>query len=361
MTEFKHGELLYNGGGNLFYYRTDREGRARYQPVRADQGAYEEHLVTLPVLQAVKEGFCPGGLLLDGTLITMTKGYLVKHGSEMLGVDKRHSGDSPLESFDTALLNEHAVVGILYPPMPEACPGQEGALAGRLVYLKLSNCWGMLVNGGLEVQELKPEGQTFITFTEASEPFTKVVTGDPQRAYRKLRSLPVGTQLATTVGVWRHDEHGFIDATGRRVPPSIQGGWLSKIQGVHTVPAEHKLPSFSPKTPDELLWSKSLKGWVTKTASRSCVTLSDGAEIARPDSKLKPLSKIAQRAKDQKDLRKLEELPAGTVITDSDGDTWVKREGLPFSYDNWLTFDQTTRLQFHEHLIEVPRSSLGMS
>ena len=91
----------------------------------------------------------------------------------------------------------------------------------------------------------------------------------------------------------------------------------------------------------------------------NCVTLSDGANAELPDGKLKPLSKIAQRAKGQKDLRKLEKLPAGTVITDSDGDTWVKPEGRPFSFDNWITFEQTLRLQFNEHLIEVPRSALG--
>ena len=111
----------------------------------------------------------------------------------------------------------------------------------------------------------------------------------------------------------------------------------------------------------ELFWSKNLKGWVVKRPFGNCATLADGVDAALPAGKLKPLSKIAQRAKGQKDLRKLEELPAGTIITDSDGDTWVKRAGLPFSYDNWLTFDQTERLQFHKHFIEVPRSSLGAS
>lgn len=58
MTEFKHRELVYNDQRGLFYYRTDLEGGARYQPIRADQGAYEDHRVTIPVLQAVKEGLC---------------------------------------------------------------------------------------------------------------------------------------------------------------------------------------------------------------------------------------------------------------------------------------------------------------
>lgn len=350
MTKFKHGELVYNGGGKLFYYRTDREGVARYQPVRADQGAYEYRRVTLPVLQAIKEGFCSARLLLDGTLLTMKNGYLVKHGDKMLGVDKRHSGD---------LLNNYAVVDILYPPMPESSPEQEGSLTERLVYLKYSYCWGLLVNGGLEVQELNPEGRTFNTSARASEPFTKVIAGAPQDAYKKLRRLPLGTHLVTTGGVWRNEEQGFFDGNDRRVPPSIRGGWISKIQSVNVVPSEPSLPSFSPKAPDELLWSKSLKGWVVKLPFGDCVTLSDGARAALPDGKLKPLSKIARRAKDLKDLRKMEELPAGTVITDSDGDTWVKRAGRPFTHDNWLTFDQTACLQFHEHFIEVPRSALG--
>lgn len=352
---------MYNGGGKLFYYRTDREGIARYQPVRADQGAYEYHRITLPVLQAIKEGFCSARLLLDGTLLTMKKGFLVKHGGKMLGVDKRHSGDSPPESFETSLLNEHAVVDILYPPMPESGPEQEGSLTERLVYLKYSYCWGLLVNGGVEVQELNPDGKTFMTSDRASEPFTKVIAGAPKDAYKKLRRLPLGTHLVTTDGVWRHAEPGFIDMNEKRVPPSIQGGWLSKIQSVNRVPDEPTLPRLSPKAPDELLWSKSLKGWVAKLPFGDYTTLSNGANVACPGGKLKPLSKIAQRAKDQKDLRKLEELPAGTVITDSDGDTWVKHEDRPFSYDNWLIFEQTSRLQFHEHFIEVPRSALGAS
>ena len=359
MTEFKHGELVYNGGG-LYYYRTDREGNARYQPVRADQDAYDVNRRTIPILQAVREGVCPGSLLLDGTLLTMKKGYLVKHGGKMLGVDKRNPGDSPLKSFETALLNEHAVVAILYPRMPESCPKQEDSLTGRLVYLKYSHCWGLLVNGGIELQELNPEGRTYNTSARLSEPFTKVIAGAPQDAYKKLRRLPVGTRLDTTVGIWEHAEQGFIKESGGRLAPSIQGGWLSKIQGVSMLPAEPSLPSFSPKTPDELLWSKSLKGWVMELPAEGSVYLSNGSTARRPDGKLNPLSKIAQRQKGQKDLRKLEKLPAGTVITDSDGDTWVKHGDRPFSYDNWLTFDQTDRLKFHEPLIEVPRTALGL-
>lgn len=45
---------------------------------------------------------------------------------------------------------------------------------------------------------------------------------------------------------------------------------------------------------------------------------------------------------------------------DSDGDTRVKRADRPSSFDNWLTFDQTERLQFHRHFIEVPKSALGV-
>lgn len=361
MTKYNHGELVYNGGRGLFYYRTDREGNDRYQPVRADQEAYEDDRYTIPILQAVREGLCSASLLLDGTLLTMEKGYLVKHGDKMLGVDKRSPGDAPLKSFETALLNEQAVVGILYPRMPESSPEQEDSITDRLVYLKYSHCWGLLVNGGMEIQELNPEGRTFNTSARASEPFTKVLTEAPQDAYKKLRCLPLGTRLVTTEGVWRHDEQGFIDIDGKRVPPSIQGGRLSNIQGVNRVPTESNLPRFIPKAPDELLWSKRLKGWVMKLPFGGCTTLPDGSTAERPDGKLKPFSKLAQREKDQKDLRKLEKLPAGTVITDSDGDTWVKHEGRPFCFDNWLTFEQTTRLQFHEHFVEVPRTALGLA
>nr|DAD67224.1 MAG TPA: hypothetical protein [Siphoviridae sp. ctXOZ1] len=37
-----------------------------------------------------------------------------------------------------------------------------------------------------------------------------------------------------------------------------------------------------------------------------------------------------------------------------------KYEGFPFIFDNRLTFDRTSRLQFHRHLIEVPRSALRL-
>ena len=358
MTEFKHGELVCNAA-ELFYVRNNSEGEQAFQPVTADQRRYLAERRTSPVLQAVQMGLFSIRKIPDGTLFTMKKGYLVKHGGKMLGVDKRRPGDAPVESFDTALLNEHAVVDVLYPPMPESCPEQEASLTDRLVYLKYSSCWGLLVYGGIKVQELNPEGRTFDTYARASEPFTEVITGAPQDAYKKLRRLPVGTHLVTTEGVWVHDEQGFIDINGKRVPPSIQGGWLSKIQSVNIVPDDPTLPSLSPKAPEELLWSKRLQGWVTMQHFGNCITLSDGANAELPDGKLKPLSKIAQRAKGQKDLRKLEKLPAGTVITDSDGDTWVKPEGGPFSFDNRLTFEQTTRLQFNRHLIEVPRSDLG--
>lgn len=356
MTEFKHGELVCNAG-ELFYVRNNSEGEQAFQPVTADQRRYIAERRTFPVLQAAQEGLFSIRKIPDGTLFTMKKGYLVKHGDRMLGVDKRRPGDAPLKSFETSLLNERAVVDILYPQMPETPLEQEASLTERLVYLKHSFCWGLLVNGGMEIQELNPEGRTFNTSVEASEPFKKVIARAPQDAYKKLRRLPVGTHLVTTEGVWKHDELGFIDINEKRVPPSIQGGWLSKIQSVNIVPDDPTLPSLSPKAPDELLWSKSLKGWVMKLPFGDFGTLPDGAIVRPPDGKLKPLSKIAQRAKGQKDLRKLEGLPAGTVITDSDGDTWIKREGRPFSYDNWLTFEQTSRLQFHRHLIEVPMSA----
>lgn len=358
MTEFEHGELVCNAG-ELFYIRIDSEGKQTFLPLREGQHAHYSARRTYPVLQAAQESLFSISKIPDGTLFTMKKGYLVKHGSYMLGVLPRTSEDSEPEKFGTEALNSEAILDILYPQMT----GDDASklITEQLVYLKYSSCWGRLVNGGIEVQELNPEGRTFNTSAKASEPFTKAITGAPQDAYKKLRRLPVGTHLVTTEGVWQHDEQGFIDVNGRRVPPSIQGGWISKIQGVNMVPAEPNLPSFSPKAPDELLWSKRLKDWVVRNPFEGVTTLSDGAGVGTPKGKLKLFSKLAQRAKGQKDLRKLEKLPAGTVITDSDGDTWVKHDHRPFSHDNWLTFEQTTRLQFHEHFIEVPRSALGLA
>ena len=358
MPEFKHGELVCNAG-ELFYVRIDSEGKQTFLPLRKGQHAHYSARRTYPVLQAAQESLFSISKIPDGTLFTMKKGYLVKHGSYMLGVWPRVSEDSEAEKFGTEALNSSAILDILYPPMP--VEGVSKPITERLVYLKYRHCWGLLVNGELEAQELNPEGRTLKISARASEPFMKVIAGAPQDAYKKLRRLPVGTHLVTTDGVWLHDERGFSDIDGRRVPPSIQGGWLSKIQGVNMVPAEPNLPSFRPKAPDELLWSKTLNDWVVRRPSGGVVTLSNGLRNETPEGRLKPFSKLAQRKKNQKDLRKLEELPAGTVITDSDGDTWVKHGHRPFSYDNWLTFEQTTRLQFHEHFIEVPRSALGLA
>lgn len=84
----------------------------------------------------------------------------------------------------------HEVVDLLYPQMPETAPRQEGSLTDRLVYLKYSSCWGLLVNGGIEIQELNPEGRTLNTSARASEPFRKVIAEAPQDAYKKLLRLP---------------------------------------------------------------------------------------------------------------------------------------------------------------------------
>lgn len=40
--------------------------------------------------------------------------------------------------------------------------------------------------------------------------------------------------------------------------------------------------------------------------------------------------------------------------------TEFKHGERPLSFDNWLTFEQTTRPQFHKHFIEVPKSALGV-
>lgn len=358
MTKFKHGELVCNAG-ELFYVQINSEGEQTFQPLRKGQHAHYSARRTYPVLQAAQESLFSISKIPDGTLFTMKKGYLVKHGSYMLGVWPRTSEDSEAEKFGTEALNSSAILDILYPPMP--VEGVSKPITGRLVYLKYNACWGLLVNGGIEVQELTPEGRTFNVSDRALEPFARVLADAPLIAYKKLRRLPVGTHLETTEGAWEHAEQGFIKEGGRRVAPSIQGGWLPKIRGVAYLPSEYMLPSWSPRSPKELLWSKSLKDWVVRNPFEGVTTLSDGAEVGTPKGKLKLFSKLAQRAKGQKDLRKLEKLPAGTVITDSEGDTWVKHDHRPFSYDNWLTFDQTERLQFHEHFIEVPRSSLGAS
>lgn len=358
MTGFKHGELVCNAG-ELFYVHINSEGEQTFLPLREGQHRHYSLQRTYPVLQAAQESLFSISKIPDGTLFTMKRGYLVKHGSYMLGVWPRTFEDSEAEKFGTEALNSRAIIDILYPPMP--VEGASKLITEQLVYLKYSGCWGLLINGGIEVKELNPEGRTFNVSARASEPFAKALAGSPLDAYKKLRRLPVGTRLETTEGFWEHGESGFIREAGDRVPPSTRSGFLSKIRGVACLPSEHKLPRWSPRGSEELLWSKSLKDWVVRSPLGGVTTLSNGLRNETPEGKLKPFSKLAQRNKNQKDLQKLEKLPVGTVITDSDGDTWVKPEGKPFSYDSWLTFDQTERLQFHEHFVEVPRSALGLA
>lgn len=84
MTEFKHGEMLCNAG-ELFYVRVTSEGEQTFQPVTSSQRQYQPERATVPVLRAAQGNLFSFSKIPGGTLFTMKKSYLVKHGDYMLG------------------------------------------------------------------------------------------------------------------------------------------------------------------------------------------------------------------------------------------------------------------------------------
>ena len=192
MTEFQHGEMVCNGG-ELFYVRIDSEGEQTFQPVTASQRQYQPERATAPVLRAAQGNLFSISKLPDGTLFTMKKGYLVKHGDYMLGVSPRTEGDSQLEKFSTAALNEKAILDILYPPMPKEPPSK--TLTERLVYLTTSECWGLVDEEGGDVMELTPEKETWRLRHRDYKTYQQVLDYTPEVSYKLFRRLPLGTKV----------------------------------------------------------------------------------------------------------------------------------------------------------------------
>lgn len=352
MTEFKHGEMVCNAG-ELFYVRIGSEGEQTFQPVTARQRQHQPERATVPVLQAARGNLFSFSKIPGGTLFTMKKGYLVKHGDYMLGVSLRTEGGSQLEKFCTAALNEKAILAILYPPMPKEPP--RSSLTERLVYLTTSDCWGLVDEAGYGVMELTPEKETWRLRHRDYKTYQQVLDYAPEVSYKLFRRLPLGTKVRDPkTYTLTHEDKGFT-FNGDRLAPHIEGRWKSYFQEVVELPTEYSLSSYKAVSPENLLWSKTLKCWVEKpftgNYAKSLVT---GEGCLTDAGRAKPFSKIGMLDKGGKDVKKLNKLPKGTIITDDSCDAW-ERKATGFVFDNNLKLEEEPFYSFDKYMIEIPK------
>ncbi len=352
MTEFKHGEMVCNAG-ELFYVKIGPEGEQTFQPLRKGQHAHYSARRTFPALLAAQESLVSISKFPDGTLFTTKKGYLVKHGSCMLGVWPRTSGDAEPEKSGTEALNTTAILDVLYPPMPGE--GASKPITDRLVYLPASKCWGLLDELRVQVQELVPNGKVAPIHRQHYKPYRRVLERPSDVAYRVLRRLPVGTKLQSRDGAQlTHKDEGFFFEDDR-MAPALDGGWRKYLQEVVELPPEFKRPSYEPVSPEDLLWSKTLKGWARKPYPGDyAVSLETGAGVLTDNGQAIPFAEIAKREKTKKDTKKLNKLPKGTLICDEVHDTWERLEG-GFAYKEQLRLAETACFTFEQSMIEIPR------
>lgn len=352
MTEFKHGEMVCNAG-ELFYVRIGSEGEQTFQPVTSSQHQYQPERSTFPVLQAAKGNLFSFSKIPDGTLFTMAKGYLVKHGDYMLGVSPRTEEDSKLAKFSTAALNEKAILAILYPPMPKEPPSK--TLTERLVYLTTSECWGLVDEAGYDVMELTPEKETWRLRHRDYKTYQQVLDYAPEVSYKLFRRLPLGTKVRDPkTYTLTHEDTGFF-FNGDRLAPHIEGRWKSYFQEVIELPTEYSLSSCKAVSPENLLWSKTLKCWVEKPfAGDYAKSLVTGEGCLTDAGRATPFSKIAKLDKAKKDTKKLNKLPIGTLITDGSCDTWERLED-EFYFQGEMKLTETRCFTFEKFMIEIPK------
>lgn len=352
MTEFKHGEMVCNGG-ELFYVRIDSEGEQTFQPVTAQQRQYLPERATVPVLQAAQGNLFSFSKIPDGTLFTMKKGYLVKHGDYMLGVSPRTEEDSKLAKFSTAALNEKAILAILYPPMPKELPSK--TLTERLVYLTTSECWGLVDEAGYDVMELTPEKETWRLRHRDYKTYQQVLDYTPELSYKLFRRLPLGTKVRDPkTYTLTHEDKGF-HFNGDRLAPHIEGRWKNYFQEVVELPTKYSLSNYKAVSPENLLWSKTLKSWVEKSFEGDYAKSLLTGEVLPTDAEwVKPFSKIAKLDKAKKDTKKLNKLPIGTLITDGSCDTWERLED-EFYFQGDMKLTETRGFTFEKFMIEIPK------
>lgn len=352
MTEFKHGELVCNAG-ELFYVQINSEGEQTFIPLRKGQHEPYSARRTHPILQAAQESLFSISKVPDGPLFTMKKGYLVKLGSCMLGVWPLTSEDSEPEKFGTEALNQRVILDILSPPMPRE--GASKPITERLVYLPASRCWGLLDKERIQAQELAPNGEVAPIRHQHYKTYRQVLESPADIAYPTLRRLPVGTKLQSRDGApLTHKDEGFFFEDGR-LAPTLNGGWGKYLQEVVELPPEFKLPSYEPISPEDLLWSKNLQGWVRKPYPGDyAVSLVTGSGVLTDNGQATPFSEIAKREKIKKDTKKLNKLPKGTLICDEVWDTWERLEG-GFAYKEDLRLSDTSCFTFEQCMVEIPR------
>lgn len=352
MTKFKHGELVCNAG-ELFYVRIDSEGEQTFQPVTAGQRQYLPERETSPVLLAAQEDLFSFSKIPDGTLFTMKKGYLVKHGDYMLGVSSRTEEDSKLEKFCTAALNATAILDIVYHPMSKEPPSK--TLTERLVYLTSSECWGLVDAAGYDVMELTPEKETWRLRHRDHKTYQQVLDYTPEVSYRLFRRLPLGTKVkGPKTYTLTHEDTGFT-FNGERLAPNINGRWKDYFQEVIELPTEHSLSNYKAVSPENLLWSKTLKGWVEKSFEGDYAkSLLTGRVLPTDAEWVKPFSKIGKLGKEGKDVKKLNKLPKGTILTDDSCDTW-ERKADGFVFGNALKLAEEPFYAFDMYMIEIPK------
>lgn len=353
MTEFQHGEMVCNAG-ELFYVRVTSEGEKTFQPVTARQPRYQPERATVPVLRAAQGNLFSFSKIPGGTLFTMKKGYLVKHGDYMLGVSLQTEGDSQLEKFSTAALNEKDILAILYPPMPKESPGQ--TLTEGLVYLTASECWGLVDEAGYDVMELTPEKETWRLRHRDYKTYQQVLDYAPEVSYKLFRRLPLGTKVRDPkTYTLTHEDTGFT-FNGDRLAPHIEGRWKSYFQEVVELPTKYSLSSYKAVSPENLLWSKTLKSWVEKSFEGDYAKSLLTGEVLPTDAEwVKPFSKIGKLDKGGKDVKKLNKLPKGTILTDDSCDTWERKaEGLVFGHH--LRLAEEPFYSFDKYMIEIPKS-----
>ena len=352
MTEFKHGEMVCNAG-ELFYVRIGSEGEQTFQPVTAGQRQYQPERSTFPVLRAAQGNQFRISKIPDGTLFTMKRGYLVKHGGYMLGVSPRTEEDSKLAKFSTAALNEKAILAILYPPMPKEPPSL--TLTERLVYLTTSECWGLVDEEGYDVMELTPEKETWRLRHRDYKTYQQVLDYTPELSYKLFRRLPLGTKVRDPkTYTLTHEDAGFT-FNGERLAPHIEGRWKNYFQEVVELPTEYSLSSYKAVSPEDLLWSKTLKSWVEKSFEGDYAKSLLTGEVLPTDAEwVKPFSKIGKLGKGGKDVKKLNKLPKGTILTDDSCDTWERKtEGLVFGPH--LKLAEEPFYSFDKYMIEIPK------
>ena len=232
-------------------------------------------------------------------------------------------------------------------------PGQ--TLSESLVYLTTSECWGLVDEEGYGVMELTPEKKTWRLRHRDYKTYQQVLDYAPEVSYKLFRRLPIGTKVGDLkTYTLTHEDKGFF-FNGDRLAPHIEGVWKNYFQEVVELPTEYQMSSYKAVSPENLLWSKTLKCWVEKPFSgyyaKSLVT---GEGCLTDDGRSRPFSEIGKLDKGGKDAKKLNKLPKGTIITDDSCDTWErKEEGFVFGNDLRLT--EEPLYAFNKYMIEIPK------